>query len=397
MLKKYINEVGDVILDPYGGSGGIVEFVLKHKKRAIYNDINPIASLVARYNIAFSRKDAKSLMKCLTLIKSKLNHLNNLYREYCPFCNNISDVKFRIYYNGKAISYLKCNHSVNSGDIKSQIPQWALTPLSYGGKPFLKARKNLTIADLFTRRNLIILNALRKILPKCSEIVKYVLVPIIYLSSKMTHLPEDKEKMLLEGKRWMPSWALPAYWLPKKFIEFNPLELIERRINTILRCKRRKYVVGSIDDVLNNKAHVAFLNGDASALPLPDNSVDIITDPPYPTDVQYGELYYLHSIILDIPYDVFSKELVVNKNRKITFNEYLDLFDKHLTELHRVCRKYAIFIIKNDIYTNNLLDKIGKYFKIQNIEEIVVNKRKSRIGDYKREYRYMVVVTTKRQ
>lgn len=279
MIKKYLNEVGKVVLDPYGGSGAIIEFVLKHGKRAIYNDINPIAYLVARYNVAFNDGDAEDLLRCLVIIRNKLSHLNHLYREYCPYCNDISNVMFRIYEDGNATSYLGCGHTVASGDIKYPVPKWALTPLSYGNKPFLKARGNVIIADLYTRRNLIILDELRKVLPECPDVVKYIMIPIIYLSSRMTHIPKNKEEQMLRGKHWSPSWALPAYWLPKRFIELNPLELIERRIKAFMSCKRRRYTVGSVIDVLNKRADVAFLNNDAGELPIPNESVDIITDP----------------------------------------------------------------------------------------------------------------------
>ena len=353
---------------------------------------------MAKYNIAFSDNDAEDLMRCLTAIRDKLGYLNDLYREYCPYCNDISNVMFRIYENGDVTSYLSCGHAVKSGDVEYPISKWALTPLSYSTKPFLKVKRNLTIADLFTRRNLIILDELRKILPECPEVMKYVMIPIIYLSSRMTHIPKDKEELMLRGKRWLPSWALPAYWLPGRFIELNPLELIERRIKAMLTCKRRKYVVGDVNDVLNKKADVAFLNTDSSELPIPNNSVDIITDPPYPTDIQYGELYFLHAVILDIPYNnVFSRELIANKNRGLTINDYLNMFNKHLSELHRVSRKYAIFIIKDDTYAGKIIDSIGKYFHVQSTEEVTIKKRRSRIGDYRDEYRYKVVISTKRR
>ena len=398
ILKKYLNEMGKVILDPYGGSGTIIEFILRHGKRAIYNDINPIAYLVAKYNITFSGNDAEDLMRCLTIIRGRLSYLNDLYREYCPYCNNVSNVMFRIYENGEATSYLSCGHAVKSGDVEYPTPKWALAPLSYGTKPFLKVKRNLTITDLFTRRNLIILDELRKILPECPDVIKYVMIPIIYLSSRMTHIPKDKEELMLRGKRWLPSWALPAYWLPGRFIELNPLELIERRIKTMLTCKRRKYVVGNVDDVLRKKADVAFLNTDSSELPIPNDSVDIITDPPYPTDIQYGELYFLHAVILNIPYnDVFLKELIVNKNRGLTINDYLNMFSKHLSELYRVNRKYAIFIIKDNTYLGKIIDSISRYFYVQGTEEVTIKKRRSRIGDYKDEYRYKVIVSTKQR
>jgi len=70
VLKDYSSVIHDVVLDPYGGSGELIKSMLILGKRAIYNDLNPIARLVARYNIARSSEDINEARKCL--IKSQV-------------------------------------------------------------------------------------------------------------------------------------------------------------------------------------------------------------------------------------------------------------------------------------------------------------------------------------
>lgn len=75
----------------------------------------------------------------------------------------------------------------------------------------------------------------------------------------------------------------------------------------------KAYLASSWDDLRNNEHSVMILNGDSSALPLPDNCVDaVITDPPYFDFVHYSELsdffYAWLSPVLEKRYQWFSKE-----------------------------------------------------------------------------------------
>jgi DNA modification methylase len=400
VLKDYNNVIHDIVLDPYGGSGELIKSMLLLGRRAIYNDLNPIARLIATYNIARTSQDIDEARRCLIKLKFKLSKLVELYREYCPKCGSFSEVAFRVYDNGTVVSHLRCGHIVTSSDIllnKSLVPQWINVKLSYGDKPFLKARKNLKIGDLFTVRGALALNTLLEAISDCPEVAKYIVIPVIYLLSKMAFLPKSKENVIVRGKNWKPSWALPAFWLPNRFIEFNPLSIIDAKLTMLTRCKASQYKVGKIDEVLRGDAQVAFLNTDASNLPLPDDSVDIITDPPYPTDIQYGELYFLFATLLNIDNynEVFEKELIVNENRGLTLDDYLYRLNMHMAELYRVAKSNAIFILKKSRHTERIKSVIEKYFYTKEVKEVNVKKRRSRIGDHKDDYRYIILLCNK--
>jgi DNA modification methylase len=400
VLKDYSSVIHDVVLDPYGGSGELIKSMLILGKRAIYNDLNPIARLVARYNIARSSGDIDEARKCLIKVKSKLSDLAELYREYCPKCSLTSEVVFRVYNNGAVVSHLKCGHVVNSSDIslsESLMPKWINVKLTYGGKPFLKARKNLKLGDLFTGRGALTLSTVLDAISDCPEVAKYMMIPVIYLLSKMAFLPRSKESVIMHGRKWKPSWAIPAYWLPGRFIEFNPLSIIDVKLMMLNRCKASQYKVGNVDEVISGDAHVAFLNSDAGNLPLPDESVDIITDPPYPTDIQYGELYFIFATLLGInDYDeVLKSELIINRNRGFTINDYLSRLNMHMAEFYRVAKSNAIFILKKSKHTESMESVIERYFNIKEVKEVNVRKRRSRIGNYNDYYNYMILFCNK--
>ena len=69
-IKKYSDNLHKVVLDPYGGSGALIEMILKLGKRGIYNDVNPIAYLVAKYNITINDGHIEQLEKCIEKIKT---------------------------------------------------------------------------------------------------------------------------------------------------------------------------------------------------------------------------------------------------------------------------------------------------------------------------------------
>lgn len=393
-VKKYANNLGEVVLDPYGGAGGIVAELLKLGKRVIYNDINPVARLIARYNVAVTEDDKRELKRCLKTFREVLTPLRALYTAHCPVCRETREIRF-IIHDGSSRAYLSCGHEVEVSDFKIKPPPWARIRLSYGEKRFLKTGGELAIADVVTPRGIVIFSALRRVLRNCGEVAKYSLLPSVYLATKMAFLPEEKTRLILSGKNWTPSWALPAYWLPKRYVEYNLVEVVLSRAEKIARCRAKRYKIGSAEDVFANRAQVAFLSNDVTELPLPDGSVDIITDPPYPTDVQYGELFFLHAKVLDIPYNVFDKELVVNRNRGTTFDTYLAIFDNHLKILSRKSKKYAIFILKKGNYTEKIIDLINRHFVVEQTEDITTAKRRSRIGDFRPKYTYTLVVARK--
>jgi adenine-specific DNA methylase len=390
VLKEYVKNLSTIILDPYGGSGGLARLMLSFGKRVIYNDLNPVAYLIARYNIAKNQEDLEDMKKCLIKIRESIDNVQELFYEHCHICNRFSEVKYRVYENGDVRAYLECGHIVKSADVSSYKPSWASISLSYSNIRFLKAASGLTLGDLFTRRNAMVIDMILNVLNECPTSAKYIVIPIIYLLSKMAFFPEGKENI---SKSWKPSWAVPAYWIPRRFIEYNPRLIIDTKIQNLSFCKSAKYKVGTVEEVLKKRAHIAFLNSDAVNLPLPPRSVDIVTDPPYPTDIQYGELYFFFAILLGFKnYDqVFQNELIVNKNRGFSLDDYIKRLDKHISKIHQVTKKHAIFIVKNSKNIDKILSIIEKYYDIKEQKDIILRKKRSRIGDHRDSYSYVVL------
>ena len=127
------------------------------------------------------------------------------------------------------------------------------------------------------------------------------------------------------------AWAKHAYWLSYQFVEVNPIEYIDKRVTAIKAAidfqKERlpKLVkVNTQKELEENEHSYMLLNQDAADLPIADESVDLVlTDPPYGSNVQYGELsaFWLawlypdlgieKSRVVDLP-----REILVNRKKR---------------------------------------------------------------------------------
>lgn len=89
-----------------------------------------------------------------------------------------------------------------------------------------------------------------------------------------------------------------AYWLPNAYVECNVLNKLKDRMTAVIKglnytnekLKTKKEKADTFEALKENRDYL-ILTQSSSDLPLPDNSVDaVITDPPYGSNVQYGEL-----------------------------------------------------------------------------------------------------------
>lgn len=198
-------------------------------------------------------------------------------------------------------------------------------------------------ADLFTRRSLFF-NAY---VLKCFQQYREAVAPDVYkiLLFTFSAIIRYTNNMTFSTGNWMGgrpiAWAKHAYWIPNQFVEVNPLEYVEKRRSAILsglkyqqqHLKRAKRARDFAQLERGEGTHLVW-TADANRLALPDDSVDaIITDPPYGSNVQYGELshYWLvwlrHELGLDDVLFQLDDEIVVNRQtRSPAHKSYADYF-----------------------------------------------------------------------
>jgi len=85
-IKAYTDE-GDIVLDPFCGSGVMVAEALRLGRKAVGIDINPVAIFITRNTIKYV--DPKKIRKAFKDIEREVkDEINNLYLTSCRKCKD---------------------------------------------------------------------------------------------------------------------------------------------------------------------------------------------------------------------------------------------------------------------------------------------------------------------
>ncbi len=174
-----------------------------------------------------------------------------------------------------------------------------------------------TVAELFTKRNLWALAAIRRLV-NGNDTLKFCLTGILdYVS---------KRQPAFGGGGGISG----TFYCPQIYAERHVLMSYERKSNKIVEAKS-----GLVYDS-------PFLISTQSATNLGSistNSVDyIFTDPPYADKVQYGELTFPIEAWLDLNTRWHSDEITVNRTRGKTDADWAELLRQAMSECYRVLK-----------------------------------------------------------
>jgi putative DNA methylase len=224
-------------------------------------------------------------------------------------------------------------------------------------------------SDLFTSRNRMILAfLLQGVRSRRASLDEATYLGVLIVTSALIRYVNN---MVVSTPGWMDgrpvAWAKHAYWIPNEFVECNPYEYLEHRLKALRsaskdRKRRFRNVIQSHDprDVIQRRADYSVVRADARSLPLPSRTIDVvITDPPFGSNVQYGELTSLWSVWLDElnPYacdEFMQDEILVTRRRKIAAKTFDD-YEKGLRAVFQECCR----VLKDDgalIFTFNNRD-----------------------------------------
>ncbi|MCE4566032.1 hypothetical protein INQ51_17060 [Maribellus sp. CM-23] len=220
--------------------------------------------------------------------------------------------------------------------------------------------------DLFTKRNLIVSAFLYKAVDSLRDELTYN--EYQYLLFLISSLIRYTNNMSFSTSTWMDgrpvAWAKHAYWTPNQFIETNPFEYLKNRIKAFdsaisdrkKRFKAKKTHSFSFNDVIYNTADYSVIAEDSGAIQIPANSIDmVLTDPPYGSNVQYGELCEFWNIWLKnrSPFanieNSLANEAVVHRKTKDSnyskdFEDYYKLLHKVFLNCHRVLKNEGVLV-----------------------------------------------------
>ena len=376
-IKTYTKE-GEIVFDPFAGSGVVAMEALKNRRRVIICDLLPIATEIARLTI--KPVSETELFNAFKRIESKVKEkILNLYKTKCRKCGTVFPFTCSIWENNKMIEvrYQNCPQCEDRREKETlptkedlelirglenkKINEWyPQNPLYYpDGQPFKEKQQYKSLDELFTKRNLQALAWLMEAIEgnpnrDLRDFLKIGFTSIVHLATKM--MPVGNPKPTNHYTYFSsPGWTQHSYWYADRFMEQEVWKLFESAINGhqgLIKAKieSNKYFhnvkfANNFKEVFDKKADIYIHTGSSLEFmeEMSKSTIDyIFTDPPYDSSIQYGELAYLWVAWLKrdkgyLDY-LISNEVIHNEKQHKDFGVYHGLLSRSFRDIFEVLK-----------------------------------------------------------
>ncbi len=372
-IKHYSKE-GEIILDPFAGSGVTAIEAIKLGRKAIATDLAPVATFITRNTVIPVKLEAVegAFKKIEESCKEKIGEL---YATKCSKCKKgatllaaiwtretDSIAELRYYCVRCGSKYAKHPDTDDTNLVKHiskrVLSHWYPTvKLSYNHIEFKEGThdsKFNSVDCLFTTRNLFALSIIYEAISKIQDarvkdLMKFAFTSMSHLASRMCPVAEPGGKGHWSKYSATSFWAQHRYWIPPKFMESNVWMLFDSAVNGrqgILKGKGFSndaiiyYKEAKTFDDLGKDANIFIKTHNAFEIEdiLPPNSVDyVFTDPPYGGAIQYLELSTLWASWLGMNLN-FKDEITINDSQKKDFDYYHKMLTASFKQVYCVLK-----------------------------------------------------------
>jgi len=346
-IKHYSKE-NELVLDPFCGSGVTLIEAMRHKRKAIAVDLDPVGTFITKMTV--TPIDIDEFRKSFQAIKERIEiDVQRLYLTICPNCKKETPFHYIVFEDETPQKiHLTCHNckqvldkSFSKDDEKKfeeieemEIPYWYPTnKLVWNSR--VNVHKGMKVSDLFSKRNLIALSIILHEIENIEDESIRNLMKFTFSSA----LPQAS-KLLVYTEGSGPSWKVRGYWIPNKRWEMNAWRFFENRYHAILRGKKESNA--NISDFFKEGETAWIFTQSAIDLSnIPTSSVDyVFTDPPYGDSVPYLELNYLYASWLKFNIK-FEDEIIISDSplrKDKNFEMYYKMLAHAFRELYRVLK-----------------------------------------------------------
>lgn len=375
ILAHYIEtyfKVGDMVLDPFCGSGVFLAEAKKKGLTAKGFDINPIAYLISEVttnppNINVISEEIEKILEFTKNKYSKLFVINGTPIRYfvheivtkcsncgeiespstsskekgkyfCPKCKNKLSFNLERYVGTRIIQIIdKNNRKIDDKKILLEQEKLSATrnfTETFNKKLLLNRRilafPDMTVSDLFTPRAFTVLSQTFSEAHKIPDI-KVKNAVLLFLTSAVaqcSRLIPYRNNLSTGG----PAWTIPGFWIAPTHLETNPIVHLEARY--------KKFIKGlsALNEKYKNKNSVVRVDNipaQSGLKGINDGSLDgIFFDPPYGDNVPYVEFSEIWNSFLKANID-YGNEIIVSDRK-----EYVSSWEKYSKDLDDIIKLF---------------------------------------------------------
>lgn len=369
-VTNYSKE-GDIVLDPFCGSGVTPIEAIKHGRKGIGIDLNPMAIFISRQTAIPADIDTVEA-QFLEISSACKGSLGEMYQTKCEQCgtkatvlattwdrqgNEPIDIRYEcpICKKRNIKKPTKADKALLKEIQKTEVPYWYPKDKIPSGDVFDQGRREggEYFADLFTRRNLIALSCIYNEIGKIKD--QKLLDLFTFAFTSMVHLAA-KFGPIRPSRPYSCFWPLPSYWVPPKHMECNAWLLFESAVigrQGLIKAKKdsndqiTRYIEAEKFDDLRGEANILLKKDNALELTrvIPEDSIDyVFADPPYGGSIPYFELSTFWLLWLqgqgkseDFHPD-FDEEITISSHRGKDFEYYHKMLTAAFEQIYRVLK-----------------------------------------------------------
>jgi 16S rRNA G966 N2-methylase RsmD len=342
IVRKYISEYskeGNLILDPFCGSGVTIFEALSLNRNVIGYDLNPIACFITE-NLIQRDVDTLSLRHVGNNIINELEGKFPYYDVICE-CGNIGKLICGIWEKDiYAAKYYHCSQCGNKMLPTNDFDERNVADFQFPDHLWYPKDKLPDNADeeyvyqLFTKRNLLasslLLDEIKKVRDRTiRDLLLYTFTSNVAFTSRI--IPVNKKRF--EQKRNCTGiWGFKRFWVPDFHVENNVFRYFRNRLKRTVAAKNETNQL-----LRNSNAFGKAVNSSSEKLrELRDKSVDFIfTDPPFGNMVPYLNLSTLWNSWLQFEVNSGSEIIIDNRHSE---SDYYNKLLSVLKECYRVLK-----------------------------------------------------------
>ena len=407
-LIEHLTIEGDVVLDPFLGSGLVARESVKLSRPFIGFDINPFSIELAKFYVVLT--EYEELKKAIEEIKRNLMpDIEDLYKlstgeiasHFLWEKNKITRVWTKK--RNKRTEISLSNDEIHFLEIEAKKRIDTEISLNFFNNSRINSHTDISVNDLFSARAILLIEKLQSSFEKypdnISTSLQFILTASLGQMSNMVFAitRRGKTKGIERERTEVGSWVI-GYWQPKKHFEINAWNCFENKAKKLLKAIKHIEQLQEINLVPSMKnfgdsyQDIYLKTGDSERLlaEIPSDTIKlIVTDPPHGDRIPYLELSEMWNAFLGFQAD-FENELVVSnaKGRGKGINEYNEKFSSILNECVRVLDKNGVLAI---IFNARGIDSWKSLEKLDKIKDLEY------LGHYPMEYSAGSVVQDNRK